>query len=124
MWGKVVAKKKKAMEAALDLDDDYKGPKDHAEWKAAMAATRADYDDADCVEYDVLAKELAKMESRMKTVTTWTKKNVLDVFGECEFYMCNGGVYGECVLIPARYVGEAATPTFFYYTDAIVFEKA
>jgi len=42
---------------------------------------------------------------------------------EIEFYLPEGGELGDSLLIPARYIGEALSPFFFFFEDAVIQEK-
>ena len=42
----------------------------------------------------------------------------------CAFsYLCEEGELGECMIIPARYIGEAEAPIFYLFDDGIKFKK-
>jgi len=47
------------------------------------------------------------------------KKN----FEEFEFYLPNEAHLGASVLIPARYIGESPTPSFYIYIDGVIEQK-
>lgn len=38
-------------------------------------------------------------------------------------YTCEEGELGECMIIPARYIGEAEAPIFYFYDDGLRFKK-
>jgi hypothetical protein len=38
-------------------------------------------------------------------------------------YLCEEGELGEAMIIPARYIGEAEAPIFYFYDDGIRFKK-
>jgi hypothetical protein len=38
-------------------------------------------------------------------------------------YTCEEGELGECMIIPARYIGEAEAPIFYFFDDGIRFKK-
>lgn len=48
---------------------------------------------------------------------------VLLVSCVCVSYLCEEGELGEAMLIPARYIGEAEAPIFYFYDDGIRFKK-
>lgn len=41
----------------------------------------------------------------------------------CVSYLCEEGELGEAMIIPARYIGEAEAPIFYFYDDGIRFKK-
>jgi len=53
----------------------------------------------------------------------FVKEVIVANYAEFEFYTCEEGELGECLLIPARYVGEAEAPVFYFFDAALKFKK-
>jgi len=70
----------------------------------------------------------ARFESYKKNFAAlqkFVKDEILANFDEFEFYTgAEPAAIGSCMIIPARYIGEALAPTFYFYVDGLVGEKA
>lgn len=88
-WGKLVKTFKQELADAEEEEDEDA----IEEVKAKIAAFKADFD----------------------ALKEFVKKTIVKNFSEFEFYMADGAELGECMIIPARYIGEATSPVFYYY---------
>jgi hypothetical protein len=123
-WGDV----KKTMDAAkydaLGLGKEYKPPADK---KAAADAEKEA--EGKLSKFDKQAvvnaqKKLDQFKKNFPAITEFLTKEILAKFETCDFYLPGDGAeLGKCMIIPACYVGEATTPTFFYYVDGLIENK-
>jgi len=70
---------------------------------------------------------LARIESYKKNFEALQKfvlNEILANFESCEFYLPENGELGECLIIPARYIGESTAPVFYLFMDGIKSKKA
>jgi len=58
-------------------------------------------------------------KDNVKKLEGFLKDEILGNFSEFEFYMPDGAELGECIIVPARYEGEAVAPVFYYFFDGI-----
>jgi len=107
----------KALGIQVSEDDD----KDAIKEKEAAAV-------AELSKYEVKAVDdckarMAAFKANFEDLQRFVKDVILANFGEFEFYLCEEGELGECMIIPARYIGEAEAPIFYFYDDGIKFKK-
>lgn len=68
-------------------------------------------------------EKMASFKANFEDLQKFIKDVVVANFGEFEFYLCEEGELGEAMIIPARYIGEAEAPIFYFYDDGIRFKK-
>jgi hypothetical protein len=109
---------------AIFGDEDYKAPADKAEAKKAetdaIAKLKADKKN----ELAAADKRLAQFKTNFADLVKFTKDELEANFDELTFYIPGeGATLGSCMLIPARYIGEAVTPSFYFFADGILENK-
>jgi len=104
-------------------DAEYKAPEDKAEAKAAEEEAEGNLDAAQKAELKIAKGRIASFKKNFDAIQTFVKDEILKSFDEFEFYMPKETEFGETMLIPARYIGEAVAPTFYYFTDGLKEEK-
>merc|ERR1711907_792099 len=104
MWKKVIKAKKAAIMTAAGFEDDYVAPKDKKAAKAELEEYLEELEDHERKIYDDLTKEMKTFEKRYKKITAFSKKEINGNFDDYEFYLPQGAILGECLIIPARWV--------------------
>jgi len=69
--------------------------------------------------YDEVVKTIADFKAHQESINAFVKDTVMANFKEFAFFTCDDGILGECMLIPARYVGESTAPIFYFFEDGI-----
>jgi len=69
--------------------------------------------------YDELVGKVKSYKANFENLQKFVTDEILGNFDECEFFTCEDGELGQCMLIAARYVGEAPAPVFYLFTDGI-----
>jgi len=112
----------KALAAAkyklLDLNDEEEKPT-----KEAEAAAIAELSKYDKLAFDELQKKIDTFSANFPTVSKFVQDEILGNFDEYEFYTVEEGELDSCMLIPARYVGEAVAPVFYIFEDGTKSQK-
>jgi len=122
-WKKLKEFIDKKRYAALGYDDDYKPPAKKADATAADAKAMAGLDKAGKAELSVWDKKLESFKTNYPLLADFVKTEIEKNFEEFEFYMPQDAELGACIVIPARYVGEALSPTFYLWADGIHLAK-
>jgi len=104
-------------------DADYKAPDDKAEAKAAEEEAEAGLDAAKKAELKAAKARIVSFKKNFDNIQNWVKDEILKNFDDFEFYMPKDTEFGETMLVPARYIGEALAPTFYYFVDGLKEEK-
>jgi len=78
----------------------------------------------DRIDYDNCVAKVAKYKENFSHINKWVMDEVLKNFEEFEFYTCEEGELGSCMLIPARYIGESTAPVFYLFAEGIREQKA
>jgi len=107
---------------ALGLGKDYKV----TDKKAAAAKEKeaeAKLGKAGKVELAVWTKRLESFKNNFAALSAFVKDVIIPNFKEFEFYIPEEADLGSSLIIPARYVGEAVSPTFFLFADGILEAK-
>lgn len=96
-----------------------------AYWKTLKEKLAADLEAAQDCEFSKKAAKKAKksFKANYQGLADFVKDTVLANFSDYEFYVGESNSYSGFI-IPARYIGESVTPTFYYFTDACSIEKA
>jgi len=99
--------------------------KEEAKKLEAAATTKVNRDP---VKQKELAEIVARLESYKKNFANlqkFIKDEVLANFTEFDFYIAaEPATMAEAMIIPARYIGEALAPTFYYFADGVWGEKS
>jgi len=107
----------KALGIKISEDDD----KDAIKEKEAAALAELSKFEQKAVE--ACKEKMASFKANFEDLQKFIKDVVLANFSEFEFYLCEEGELGEAMIIPARYIGEAEAPIFYFYDDGIRFKK-
>lgn len=103
----------------LGFAEDYKAPEDKAAAKADEEKALGELKGYALTKYNEVANKLVSFRKNFDAIQKWFTDDVLANYEEYEFYTCEEGELGKCMIIPARYIGEATAPVFFFYTDGI-----
>jgi len=69
--------------------------------------------------YEDSKQRAADFKANFESIQKFVQDEILANFDECEFYTCEDGEIGSCMLIAARYVGEATAPIFYFFQDGL-----
>jgi len=103
----------------LGFDDDYVAPKDKAEAKQQIDDALKSIKATDKKKIEDLDAGLARFKANFESVQKFVTDEILANFDECEFYTVEEGELGNCMIIPARFVGEATAPIFYLFQDGL-----
>jgi len=109
--------------AALGYEDNYKAPAKKEDAAAADAKALGKLDKEGKAELAVWDKRMALFKTHYTALTDFCKNEIEKNFEEFEFYIPAEAELGACLLIPARYVGEALSPTFYLWFVGILEAK-
>lgn len=118
-WKSLLKKMKTKRNYLLFGDEEYEAPEDKKEAKAAEKEAMAALGKYDRAPVEAIDEQIANFKKNFPALEKFVKDVVLANFDEFEFYLCQGGTFGECMIIPARYIGEATSPVFYVYADGI-----
>jgi len=123
-WTKLKKKMDSTKFEALGLGADYKPPSDKKAAADAETAAEAKLSAGDKAAVVAANKRLDSFKNNFKALSEFWTKEVFANIKEFDFYIPGGGAeLGNCILIPARFVGEATTPTFYFMLDGVVEQK-
>jgi len=122
-YKKLIKKMNEAKYQILFDDADYKVPDDKAEAKAAEEEAEGNLDDSQKAELKAAKARIASFKKNFDNIQNFVKDEILKSFDDFDFYMPKDSEFGSSMLIPARYVGQALAPTFFYFVDGLKEEK-
>jgi len=122
-WLKLKAAIDKMRYEALGLGEDYKAPADKTEAKNAEKAAIAKLDKSGKASLDEADKRLESYKANFKKLQTFVTDEIEKNFEEFEFFLPNEAHLGLSVLIPARYIGSALSPTFYVFLDGVIETK-
>jgi len=120
-WKKLIEALNKDRYKALGIKVSEDDDKDTIKEKEAAAMGELSKYEMKAVE-ECKAK-MASFKANFEDLQKFVKDVILANFSEFEFYVCEEGELGECMIIPARYIGEAEAPIFYFYDDGIRFKK-
>jgi len=110
--------------AALGFKKGYVAPTDKKAAAEAESAAEAKLSKADKAAYAAAVKRLESFKKNFPLLSNFIKSEIEPFFEEFDFYIPGGGAeLGKCIIIPARFVGEAVTPTFYYWVDGLIEQK-
>jgi len=104
-------------------DAEYKAPEDKAEAKSAEEEAEANLDANQKNELKVAKARVVSFKKNFDSIQNFVKDEILKNFDDFEFYMPPDVEFGECFLIPARYIGEALAPEFYFFVDGMSEKK-
>jgi len=120
-WKKLIEALNKDRYRALGVriteDDD----KDSIKEKEAAALEELSAFEKKAV--DACKEKMASFKANFEDLQRFVKDVILANFAEFEFFLCEEGELGEAMIIPARFIGEAEAPIFYFYDDGIRFKK-
>jgi len=122
-WKSLLAHYTKQKNTILFDDEDYKTPKDKDKAKAAQTDAEKKLGKDKKSEYKAITAKVKQFKDNFKKLEAFVKDEILANFDEYEFYIGNEAELGNCLIIPARYEGEALSPTFYYWVDGITQKK-
>jgi len=120
---KLVKKLNQNRLVAAGFSKSYEAPEDKAEAKAAEDAQVKELSKFERKEYDAQVEHMAQFKKNFAGVQTFITDVILANFDNMEFYTCEEGELGDCMIMPAHYVGEATAPLFYIFQDGIKEKK-
>jgi hypothetical protein len=100
-------------------------PEQKEEYKKLETAAAAKLKGLAKTEYDAVVARFASFKKNFPALQKFVKDEILANFSEFDFYTAAEPVtVGSCMIVPARYIGEAPAPTFYFYMDGLHGEKA
>jgi len=73
--------------------------------------------------YDDLVNKIKSYKTNFEGLQKFVNDEIVANFDDTEFYTCEDGELGSCMLIAARYLGEAPAPIFYIFADGIREQK-
>jgi len=118
-WKKLIDSLNELKWQSLGFDTDNAPPTEKAAAAKAEEAAVAKLSTYDRRAYDELVAKVKSYKANFEGLQKFVADEILPNFDECEFYTCEDGELGSCMIIPARYIGEAPAPIFYLYTDGV-----
>lgn len=118
-WKKLLDALNKNKYKAIGWKGDYEPPEDKKEAKEAEVAAVAELSKFEIRGYDTAIAAIANFKANFETIQKFVTDTILANYDEMEFYTGDQCELGECMIIPARYVGEATAPVFYFFKDGI-----
>jgi len=107
------------------LFPDSTPPTDKEELKKAEAAAEKKLNAYDKTRYEQLQTQFANYKKHFKALQDFVKDEVVKNYKDFDFYLpAEPAQMGKCMIIPARYIGEATAPVFYFYAPGLLEEKA
>jgi len=69
--------------------------------------------------YDELVAKIKSYKANFDGLQKFVAETIIPNFDECTFYTCEDGELGNCMIIAARFIGEAPAPLFYIFSDGI-----
>jgi len=104
---------------ALGFDTDNAPPTEKVAAAKAEETAAAKLSAFERKSYDDLVAKVKSYKANFEGLQKFVADEIIPHFDECEFYTCEDGELGSCMIVPARYVGEAPAPIFYLYTDGL-----
>jgi hypothetical protein len=120
-WKKLIEALNKERYRALGIKVSEEDDKDAI--KEKEAAAMAELSKYELKAVDDCKARMAAFKTNFDGLQKFVKEVIVANIKEYEFYLCEEGELGECMIIPARYVGEAEAPVFYFFDDGIKFKK-
>jgi len=105
---------------------EQKSAEQKEEFKKLKTAAEAKLKGVAKTEYDALKARFAAFKTHFPALQKFVKDEILANFTDFDFYKADSdnAVLGQTMIIPARYIGEAVSPTFYFFVDGLHGEKA
>jgi len=104
-----------------ETDHSFDSDPDEAKKETEDALTKLSK--AKKAKYDAL-KDMGKtFKGRQKALEKFVKNEVLENFKEFDFYTPENSNLGNCMIIPARWIGDAKAPVFYFFRDGMTDQK-
>jgi len=120
-WKKLIDALNKDRYKALGIKVTEEDDKDAIKEKEAAAMAELSKFEQKSVE--ACKEKMASFKANFEDLQKFVKDVIIANFSEFEFYLCEEGELGEAMIIPARFIGEAEAPIFYFYDDGIRFKK-
>jgi hypothetical protein len=120
-WKKLIDALNKERYRALGIKITEDDDKDSIKEKEAAAMAELSAFEKKAV--DACKDRMSAFKANFEDLQKFVKEVIIANFDEFEFYLCEEGELGESMIIPARYIGEAPAPIFYFYDDGIKFKK-
>jgi len=108
---------------AAGFSSSYEPSEDKDEAKAKEDEAVAELSKFERREYDGVVAHIANFKKNFPSVQKFIQDVILEQFDNMEFYTCEEGELGSCMLIPAHFVGDAVAPIFYLFMDGIKEKK-
>jgi len=118
-WKKLIDTLNELKWQALGFDTDNAPPTEKAAAAKAEETAAAKLSAYERKGYDDLVAKVKSYKTNFDGLQKFVADDIIPNFDECEFYTCEDGELGSCMIIPARYVGEAPAPIFYLFQDGI-----
>jgi len=99
----------------LPADKKLQSELENSKLGALKGSSKTKYDDA--------KNRVAEFKANFEGIQKFVQDEILANFDECEFYTCDDGEIGSCMLIAARYIGESTAPIFYFFQDGLKEKK-
>lgn len=118
-WKKLIDSLNELKWAALGFDTDNAPPTEKGAAAKAETDAAAKLSTYERKGYDDLVVKIKSYKTNFESLQKFVADEIIPNFDECEFYTCEDGELGSCMIVPARYVGEAPAPVFYLYVDGL-----
>ena len=118
-WKKLIDSLNELKWAALGFDTDNAPPTEKGAAAKAEEEAAKKLSNYDRKGYDDLVAKVKSYKTNFESLQKFVADEIIPNFDECEFYTCEDGELGSCMIVPARYVGEAPAPVFYLYVDGL-----
>jgi len=122
-WKKLIDTLNEKKWEALGFDSDAAPPTEKTAAAKAEADAAAKLGTYDRKPYDDIVAKIKSYKANFDGLQKFVADEILPNYAECEFYTCEDGELGSCMIIPARYVGESPAPIFYLFSDGIKEKK-
>jgi len=94
-------------------------PEDKEEAKAKESEAAAELSKYEKPGYEATLAKIEAYKKNFNAIQKFVTETILGKFSEYEFYTPEEAELGSSIIIPARYVGEATAPIFYFFEDGI-----
>lgn len=118
-WKKLIDSLNELKWSQLGFDTDNAPPTEKGAAAKAEEEAAKKLSAYDRKPYEDLVAKIKSYKQNFESLQKFVADEIIPNFDECEFYTCEDGELGSCMIIPARYVGEAPAPVFYLYVDGL-----
>jgi len=118
-WKKLIDTLNELKWQSLGFDTDNAPPTEKTAAAAAETTAAGKLSAYEKKAYEELVAKVKSYKTNFEALQKFVADEILPNFDECEFYTCEDGELGSCMIIPARYVGEAPAPMFYLFRDGV-----